>query len=217
MIVTHTIDMSLKSKIFSNAKKPKGFIGKKMVSSMNSGTHERLARWGMSKTDITGDVLDIGCGGGGNIKRMLSIPGVASVKGVDYSDVSVDKSRKVNAEAISKGICSITQGNVRQLPFDDDSFDTVTAFETVYFWPEITNSFREVLRVMRPGSSFAVTNESNGTDEMSVKFSKIIDGMNLYTVEDLTRIMNDAGFIDIVSYTSDDEGHWICVIGKKNN
>ena len=69
---------------------------------------------------------------------------------------------------------------------------------------------------MRPGASFAVTNESNGTDEMSVKFSKIIDGMNLYTVEDLTRIMNDAGFVDIVSYTSDDEGHWICVIGKKN-
>ncbi len=216
MIVTHIIDMSLKSKIFSNAKKPKGFIGKKMVSSMNSGTHERLARWGMSKTDITGDVLDIGCGGGGNIKRMLSIPGVASVKGVDYSDVSVEKSRKVNADAISEGICSITQGNVRQLPFDDDSFDTVTAFETVYFWPEITDSFREVLRVMRPGASFAVTNESNGTDEMSVKFSKIIDGMNLYTVEDLTRIMNDAGFVDIVSYTSDDEGHWICVIGKKN-
>ena len=48
--------------------------------------------------------------GGGNIDRMLSMDGVSTVKGIDYSDVSVSKSREVNSVAISKGRCEILQG-----------------------------------------------------------------------------------------------------------
>lgn len=68
----------------------------------------------------------------------------AIVTGVDYSAVSVEKSRKVNAEAISKGRCNILEANVSSLPFGDEFFNVITAFETVYFWPDIVNSFAEV-------------------------------------------------------------------------
>ncbi len=97
-------------KIFSNARKPEGRIGRIMASGMNGGSHERMAGWGMSRFRIHGDVLDMGCGGGGNIDRMLSMDGVSTLKGIDYSDVSVSKSREVNSVAISKGRCEILQG-----------------------------------------------------------------------------------------------------------
>ncbi len=206
--------MSVKSKVFGNAKKPEGLIGKMMAGGMNGGAHMRLAEWGMSHFDIEGDVLDIGCGGGGNIDRMLRKDGVSSVKGVDYSEVSVGKSRKVNAGAIGSGRCEIVQGNVRELPFADGSFDTVTAFETVYFWPEIGESFKGIFRILRSGGTFAVTNESTGTDEASIKYAKIIDGMNLYTPEKLRELMSDAGFTDIDVYT-DSAKPWVCVVGRK--
>ena len=166
---------------FNNARKPEGRMGRMMASGMNGGTHEKLARWGMSHFEVKGDVLDIGCGGGGNIGRILVMDSVNTVSGVDYSEVSVNKSREVNAKAIEDGRCSVVQGNVVDLPFEDRSFDVATAFETVYFWPDMNRSFEEVYRVLRSGGTFAVTNESNGVDKASVKYAGIIDGMNLYT------------------------------------
>lgn len=46
------------------------------------------------------------------------------------------------------------QGDVRELPFGDGSFDQVTAFETVYFWPDLENAFRQVLRCCGPVGAF---------------------------------------------------------------
>jgi len=201
-------------KLFVNAKKPKGRMGRMMASGMNGGAHERLARWGMAHFEVRGDVLDIGCGGGGNISRMLPMDGVSSVKGLDYSEVSVAKSREVNSAAIAEGRCEIIQGDVRDMPFGDDSFDTVTAFETVYFWPDIGETFKQVFRVVRPGGLFAVTNESDGEDKQSMKYQRMIDGMNLYTPERLSELMGSAGFTGMEIYRDDDR-HWITVIGRK--
>ena len=197
-----------------NAKEPKGRMGRKLLNRMNGGTHEKLAKWGMTHFIVTGDVLDIGCGGGANIKRMLAFDGVKTVSGVDYSEVSVSKSSEYNAESISEGRCRVVQGNVVDLPFDEYSFDTVTAFETVYFWPSIERSFQEVYRVTRPGGSFAITNESNGEDKSSVKFAEVIDGMNLYTPERLKELMEEVGFIDVKAFECEGKA-WICVVGKR--
>ena len=196
--------MGIRKKIFSNAKRPEGLIGKMMAGGMNGGAHMKLAVWGMSLFDVKGDVLDIGCGGGGNISRMLEMDEVRSVKGADYSDVSIEKSRSVNAKAIEAGRCEIVQADVRDLPFGDESFDTVTAFETVYFWPDIGDSFKGVFRLLRSGGCFAVTNESTGTDDASRKYAEIIDGMNLYTPEKLSELMTDAGFSDIEIFRNGD-------------
>mgnify|MGYP002579886485 CR=1 FL=1 len=78
-----------------------------------------------------------------------------SVSGIDYSAVSVEKSRRVNRKAIEAGRCTALQASVESLPFEDGSFDAVTAFETVYFWPEPENSFREALRGMLERAGFS--------------------------------------------------------------
>ena len=58
---------------FENTRKPVGFGGKIMVAMMNSG-HGAMADWGLEHitfpTDT--DVLDAGCGGGANIKKLLA-------------------------------------------------------------------------------------------------------------------------------------------------
>ena len=43
------------------------------------------------------------------------------------------------------------QASVAELPFEAEQFEVVTAFETVYFWPELAQNFREVYRVLKPG------------------------------------------------------------------
>ena len=191
--------MNLMSKIFGNTRKPEGFFGKLMVDGMNGGSHEKLAKWGLSHIRFRGDenVLDCGCGGGANLARMLSLLPEGTVCGMDYSEVSVRKSQEVNKAAITEGKCSVIQGNVAAIPFKETCFDVATAFETVYFWPDPAENFKEVCRVLKPGGIFIIVNESNGRNEKSLKWTKIIEGMTVYTGDQLRDLLKVAGFTDI--------------------
>ena len=140
---------------FENTRKPVGFGGKIMVAMMNLG-HSPVARWGLRFLNVAPDarVLDCGCGGGANIRRLLKKCPQGVIKGIDYSPVSVEKSKKVNEAAIAEGRCAVLQGSVANMIFAGDWFDAVTAFETVYFWPDLPQCFREVFRVLKPGGTF---------------------------------------------------------------
>ena len=64
--------------------------------------------------------------------------------------------------------------------FADDWFDAVTAFETIYFWPDLPQCFREVYRVLKPSGTFLICNESNGDTDKDEKWTEIIGGMIIY-------------------------------------
>ena len=154
---------------FENTRKPVGLGGKIMVAMMNVG-HSAVARWGLQFLNAAPDakVLDCGCGGGANMKRLLKKCPQGIVKGIDYSSVSVEKSKKVNEVAIVEGRCAVLQGSVADMMFADNWFDAVTAFETVYFWPDLPRCFHEVYRVLKPGGTFCgcfyVKGEQKRTD-----------------------------------------------------
>lgn len=187
--------MGLLRKFFSNCGKPQGTMGKVVVAMMNRG-HAGTAAWGFSHLDLQGNeqVLDCGCGGGANLAKFLQLLPTGAVTGLDYSPVSVEKARAVNRAAIDAGRCEIVQGNVLELPFDDGRFDVVTAFETVYFWPEIARCFAEVHRVLTSGGVFMITNETTGKTGAHEKWQKLVDGMSVYTGEELEALLIGAGF-----------------------
>lgn len=193
-----------------NTRKPVGLGGKLLAKGMNSGTHAKLAVWGLRHLSIAPDakILDAGCGGGANVKRLLEAAPKGQGTGLDYSDVSVEETEKVNRTAIREGRCRVVQGDVSSLPFEDDSLDLVTAFETVYFWPDIEQTFAGIRRVLKPDGVFFICNESNGHDKEALKYSKIIDGMTLYDADQLTDLLKEAGFRDVVI---DINGVWLCV------
>ena len=195
--------MGLLSKFFSNARKPEGFLGKIMVNGMNGGGHAAMANW-----------ADIGCGGGANIARLLQRTQQGSVTGIDFSPVSVRKSTKVNAKAIQEGRCKVLEGNVANLPFADGSFDVVTSFETIYFWPDIEHCFNEVKRVLKPGGQFVIVNESDGSGEMDAKWESMIEGMHTYTPEEIRRHLTNVGFRDL-NITVNEEKRWLCATAGK--
>lgn len=208
--------MGLLSKIFSNTRKPEGFFGRMMVNGMNGGGHARLAEWGLSHLTLAADanVLDVGCGGGANVARLLKRCPKGTVTGIDYSPVSVKKSTEVNAAAIAAGRCRVLEGSAAALPFENSAFDLVTAFETVYFWPDIEECFRGVRRTLKEGGRFAIVNEDDGLTGKNEKWEKMIDGMHTYTPDELRTHLANAGFRDIV-ILGDGQHHWLTVIATK--
>ena len=208
--------MGILSKIFSNTRKPEGFFGRMMVNGMNGGSHARMAEWGLSNVNLSehADVLDIGCGGGANIARLLQRCPKGTVTGIDHSPVSVKKSTEVNAAAITAGRCKVQEASAAALPFADGAFDLVTAFETVYFWPEIEKCFAGVCRTLKEGGSFVIVNEYDGLTDANKKWEKIIDGMHTYTPNELRAHLTAVGFHDLTVHR-DEQHHWLCVSAMK--
>ena len=102
---------------FENTRKPVGLGGKIMVAMMNFG-HSAMAEWGLSFLQPAPDamVLDCGCGGGANIKMLLKLCPNGKVQGIDYSAVSVENARKVNARAIAAALPHLPVARYTVLP-----------------------------------------------------------------------------------------------------
>ena len=185
-------------KYFSMTRKPEGVMGAVMVRAMNTG-HAKVSDWGLSllKDISPQEILDAGCGGGRNAAKLLEQYPDAKLTAVDYSPIAVQKTRALNRDAIAAGRCSVEEGSVAKLSFADGCFELVTAFETVYFWPGLTDCFTEICRVLKPGGTFLIVNESDGEDAAGQKWAEIIDGMHCYTEQQLTGALREAGFSEI--------------------
>ena len=200
--------------LIKNARKPVGELGHKILDRMNR-SHENMAVWGVSHFDIAEDdvVLDIGCGGGVNIEKFLKLT-KGNVDGLDYSEVSVEASLAQNRKAVDDGRCRIIQADVRQMPIGDEEYDLVSAFETIYFWPEIQESFREVSRVIRPGGQFMIAQGTDGNHPDDEMWLATVEGMHVYTAEDLKEYLLNAGFSRVESYVKEND-YILVVIARK--
>ena len=207
--------MGLYKKFVNQTRKPEGTLGKMMVNGMNSG-HAKMADWGMThlpQTDLA-KVLDVGCGGGRNAGELAKRYSSAKVTALDYSEVSVAKATEYNKAMIESGRISVKRGDVSDLTLPADTYDLVTAFETIYFWPGLEKCFSQVAKVLKPGGVFMIVNESDGTDETSLKYEKIIDGMKCYTTEQIEAALKSAGFSTVTSDHYNGKP-WISVVAIK--
>jgi ubiquinone/menaquinone biosynthesis C-methylase UbiE len=182
--------MGLLKSFFSQCARPEGALGRVMLSFMNY-THAPLTKWGLRLVDVKDGwtMLDVGCGGGFTIRRLLKRSQDVQVYGIDISEESVAKAKKVNAEVLDKQVF-VTQGSAEKLPYEDEKFDLVTAVETVYFWPHLPDCLKEVRRVLKQGGKFAILVEVVDSDS---KWTNVVEGMTAYSPEDLKKLLDEAG------------------------
>lgn len=207
--------MGLYKKFVNQTRKPEGTLGKMMVNGMNSG-HAKMADWGMSHLPEMNPsmILEVGCGGGRNAGELAKRYSSAKVTAIDYSEVSVAKATEYNKAMIESGRISVKRGDVSDMTLPADTYDLATAFETIYFWPGLEKCFSQVAKVLKPGGVFMIINESDGTDETSLKYEKIIDGMKCYTTEQIETALKFAGFSTVTSDHYNGKP-WISVVAVK--
>ncbi|MCR4592176.1 MAG: class I SAM-dependent methyltransferase [Bacteroidaceae bacterium] len=188
---------SILKRLFTNCACPKGRMGRAMLKFMNF-CHAPLTNWGLGLADIQDGwtILDIGCGGGATLKRLLERSRDAQVYGIDISEESVAKARKVNAKELDKQVF-VCQGSAEKLPYEDNKFDLVTAVETVYFWPNLPGCLQEVNRVLKPGGRFVIMVE---VVDNNSKWTDLVEGMTAYQPRELQAMLNEAGFVHTVVY-----------------
>jgi SAM-dependent methyltransferase len=184
---------------FSDYGKPKGEHGEELLDLMDHD-HTPIALWSLknlkvNEKDVT---LDIGCGSGLNIKRLFEKSPKAKSYGVDYSSTSVKKSKQFNKELVDKGCVEVYEANVLDMPFEDNQFDVITAFSTVFFWPDIINAFKEVKRVLKPGGKFFIVQGINGTENYTPpKMENDDEGAVFYNDQEFKDMLEEAGYSTI--------------------
>ncbi|HEX3251481.1 MAG TPA: methyltransferase domain-containing protein [Pyrinomonadaceae bacterium] len=85
-------------------------------------------------------ILDVGCGTGANLKMLA---GLGRAEGVDISPQAVEFCRE-------RGLDSVKLGAVEELPYENDSFDLVTALDVIEHLDDDVAGLREMRRVLRP-------------------------------------------------------------------
>lgn len=208
--------MGLFKNYVNQTRKPEGRLGKMMLNSMNSG-HAKLADWGMSQLGgiaAPAMIAELGCGGGRNAGELLRRYPTAKASAIDYSPLAVETAIKFNKALVDRGRLEVKQGDVSSLALPDSTYDLATAFETVYFWPGLEKCFAEVCRVLKPGGSFLIVNESDGTDSTGAKYEKIIEGMKVYTESQLRTALLGAGF-SIVNSVHHKTKPWLTILALK--
>ena len=203
--------MSISEKSQAQGGKPSGLLGRLVGRFMNIG-HRAVYRWALEHItiDVNAIILDVGCGGGQAVKHLAAHTPQGKVYGLDHSPEMVRLATRVNAAQVKSGRVEIRQGTVSALPYPDGSFDIVSAFETIQFWPALAGDLQEVRRVLKPAGLLLVANRY---PEPGSSWSEFLQLKSAEAYEDA---LNRAGFTDTTTNISSRPG-WILITARHHS
>lgn len=203
--------------IWRQVRKPSGWLGRRIALTMNR-SHASMADWALQQLVVpkSAAILDVGCGGGGTVGKLAALAPEGTVTGLDYSAASVAVSRDTNANEIEAGRVRIEQVSVAALPFPDHSFDIVTAVETHYYWPDLPANVREILRVLKPGGTFALVAETyrGGPFRWLYGIAMPLLGAAFLSDKEHKDLLTQAGFTEVATMHRS-RTNWICATGRR--
>ena len=201
----------------AHARRPTGRFGRLLISAMNL-SHVQLTNWGLSHLTVGEQftVLDVGCGGGGALRKLAKRTVQGKVLGIDPSGASVAVARSALENETRSGRVFLVQGEVSALPYADDTADLVTGVNTHLYWPNLPGDLREIRRVLKPEGALAIVSsvrEGGKHAERNRKYAEIL-GIAFPDVEELVKQFVAAGF-SVVETHVEARKDWICVTGQK--
>ena len=216
-ILRLVLPMLLAAWVFRQVRKPSGWLGRRVVRAMNL-SHATMADWGLQQVRVPKNaaILDVGCGGGRTVRRLAALASEGNVIGLDYSAASVAVSRDTNAKEIEARRVQIARGSVAALPFPDRTFDIITAVETHYYWPDLPANVREILRVLKPGGSFALIAETYRGGPFRLLYGIVVPLLRAAFLSDAEHrdLLTQAGFTEVATMHLSGR-NWICATGHR--
>jgi SAM-dependent methyltransferase len=133
--------------------------------------------------------LDLGCGMGGHFDFLKEHGPV----------VGVDLERSGLRHCVERGYRSVAVGDATNLPFDDETFDVVAAFDTIEHVPDDEAAFRESFRTLRKGGRFFLSGPA--WQFLYSHQDRVVHHARRYTTGVLRRRVEAAGFeVERASY-----------------
>jgi arsenite methyltransferase len=153
----------------------------------------------------TGDyVLDLGSGAGNDCFVARSITGeTGRVTGLDFSDDMLARANE-NVKRLGFANVEFVKGDIEQMPFPDNQFDVIVSNCVLNLVPEKSAAFSEMLRVLKPGGHFCVSDvvlEGEMTERLRTNaemYAGCVSGALRF--DDYLETISGSGFKDILVY-----------------
>ena len=130
-------------------------------------------------------LLELGCGGGTFLEWSLATG--CTAKAIDHSPEMLALASHRNAAAIAAGRLELLEADAARLPFAGGEFTAAATMNAFFFFPDPGATLAEIYRTLAPAGRIAIH-----TTDSAPPF--IADHMHLYTDEQLTRQLEQAGF-----------------------
>ena len=121
-----------------------------------------------------GNVLEVAVGTGLNLE---AYPDDVTLTGIDLSDAMLDVARGRSKELGRPA--TLLQANAHELPFDDESFDTVVCTFGLCAIPDHTRAITEMTRVLRPGGRIILVDHVESTSRVAHAVQR---GLETFTI-----------------------------------
>jgi ubiquinone/menaquinone biosynthesis C-methylase UbiE len=121
-----------------------------------------------------GNVLEVAVGTGLNLE---AYPDDVTLTGIDFSDAMLDVARGRSKELGRPA--TLLQANAHELPFDDESFDTVVCTFGLCAIPDHTRAITEMTRVLRPGGRIILVDHVESTSRVARAVQR---GLETFTI-----------------------------------
>jgi SAM-dependent methyltransferase len=209
---------ALAAYVARQAGRPDRFAGRWFASRMNV-SHSTLTDWALAGLGELPDtrILDVGCGGGRTLAKLIARSRGPAVHGVDFAPGSVLLTRDTNARAIADGHAGVTRATVSHLPYREATFGLVTAFETHYYWPTPDHDLREIVQALEPGGRVLVVAElyAHGSFAWASRAVMAMLGGRVWTEDQHRRWFDSASLTDVEVRTDSRHG-WIALVGRRS-
>ena len=159
-------------------------------------------------------VLEIGFGGGYLLQRMAQITTTGLVAGVDVSNTMVDVCRKKFRSLIDTNRLELKTAIAETLPFPDRHFNKVCSVNSIFYWQNPAQAFAEIRRVLT-GEGLLVLCFTCKSSMQDKGFAQE-NGVKLYEIDEIKKMMAAAGFADItIQKATDKHRTFACILGNR--
>ncbi len=185
------------------ARKPSGWVARKTYGSPLGAPKGHEAAFDQI-LNLVGSLdgercLEIGCGGGRLIERVLAA-GAKSVAGLDHSPDMLALSHKRNRQATASGAVELKLADAAQLPWPDSTFSVALSANAFFFIERPERALAELHRVLAPGGRLVIATVPGPLPAPSLRnWWVYVWGSRMHAYDDATMrsMLEAAGFSDV--------------------